>query len=44
MMEGILPQDQLDALDGAGEPRQLLALVADAARPQRSLCAGAAAA
>ena len=41
MMEGILPQDQLDALDPALVSPALLALVADAAPTRAILCAGA---
>ena len=41
MMEGILPQDQLDALDPALVSPAVLALVADAAPTRTILCAGA---
>ena len=41
MMEGILPQDQLDALDPALVSPAVLALVADAAPTRAILCAGA---
>ena len=41
MMEGILPQDQLDALDPALVSPALLALVADDAPTRAILCAGA---
>ena len=41
MMEGILPQDQLDALDPALVSPAVLALVADAAPSRAILCAGA---
>ena len=41
MMEGILPQDQLDALDPALVSLAVLALVADGAPTRAILCAGA---
>ena len=41
MMEGILPQDQLDALDPALVSPAVLALVADDAPTRAILCAGA---